>query len=714
MRFCLLEQYLPDGPKHPFAQKMIEHFQKLNTPLHSVFTYPKLEDQERRFARAGYPSVTARSLWDAWCDPFFTSPMRRKLVGEVEPFDEWEEFVLFASHYFLLVASTNALQYFGSSQPKILTTVPDPEIVTYSQHDKSINASLNLTLTSSPLELLPNQRRFGVVFKAPHNVFGFHGGLGKQCRSSTTDFLSVPTSTNPKSCSQGASMQEAFAQFALPSAIEPRMCHTISRLADGKYLLIGGRASPERPLMDCWFFSKSWQRVHDLPIPLYRHCAVCITFGHHVPSSHGILVFGGVTLNQQLSRVWLLWQESSGWQNLGTCESAMTPVFGASIVATGPLSGILFGGMTEYGSMSLDIWQWSLSPSDMYCRINISKCTFYGPAAPKALARFGAQLVPFSKGFLLIGGVSNSVLGQTDEIVYISKAQTSSTDWNATAMQYQSQSPRSLLVGHSAASFEGGVLFMGGGAVCFSFGTFWNHLPVFLSTEGLEVHHLRKRPSVSTDPTKTKGELRASAELASIDRQQLASLGSSAASAHNKGTDHHRNTLSSFDCSSAPLSKFAICRILVAEASGFAKIQADGKPVIISGMDLGSCSTKWTLEELRNKVGADREVVVHQATDQHMDFLHKNFVYTKKPFGLFVDEVSQGSKQYLRSLSADKPSGKAANLANDFPELAQDFVLPPSLRTVIQNMHSSVLRISGPVIMWLHYDVGMPLTLKNG
>ncbi|KAK7747003.1 tRNA methyltransferase ppm2 [Diatrype stigma] len=31
--FCLLEQILPDGPDHPFAQTMLHHFEKLKTPL---------------------------------------------------------------------------------------------------------------------------------------------------------------------------------------------------------------------------------------------------------------------------------------------------------------------------------------------------------------------------------------------------------------------------------------------------------------------------------------------------------------------------------------------------------------------------------------------------------------------------------------------------------------------------------------------------------
>lgn len=99
------------------------------------------------------------------------------------------------------------------------------------------------------------------------------------------------------------------------------------------------------------------------------------------------------------------------------------------------------------------------------------------------------------------------------------------------------------------------------------------------------------------------------------------------------------------------------------------------------------------------------QVVVHEATEQHMNFQTKNFKYCTKRFGDFVDQITTGSMQYLRSLATERPSEKAANLTADFPELALDFKLPPQLESVARNAHSSPLRISGPVTMWLHYDV---------
>jgi tRNA wybutosine-synthesizing protein 4 len=88
-----------------------------------------------------------------------------------------------------------------------------------------------------------------------------------------------------------------------------------------------------------------------------------------------------------------------------------------------------------------------------------------------------------------------------------------------------------------------------------------------------------------------------------------------------------------------------------------------------------------------------------------MDFKVKNFQYVARKFGVFVEEASNGGKLYLRSLSTAEPTNLPANLNDDFPAIAKDFKIPPELDYVSNNRFSSVLRISGPVNMWLHYDI---------
>jgi len=88
-----------------------------------------------------------------------------------------------------------------------------------------------------------------------------------------------------------------------------------------------------------------------------------------------------------------------------------------------------------------------------------------------------------------------------------------------------------------------------------------------------------------------------------------------------------------------------------------------------------------------------------------MDFTSKNFKYQTENFGGFLDAIERGQMQYLRALSAERPSELPADLARDFPSISKDFHLPPQLAMITKNAHSSPLRISGPVNMWLHYDV---------
>ena len=88
-----------------------------------------------------------------------------------------------------------------------------------------------------------------------------------------------------------------------------------------------------------------------------------------------------------------------------------------------------------------------------------------------------------------------------------------------------------------------------------------------------------------------------------------------------------------------------------------------------------------------------------------MDFNSKNFRYVTEPFKSVMDKIGDGGRLYLRSLSQEKPSELPAKLDEDFPSLSTDFTLPSELEYVSKNLFSSILRVSGRVNMWLHYDV---------
>lgn len=257
--------------------------------------------------------------------------------------------------------------------------------------------------------------------------------------------------------------------------------------------------------------------------------------------------------------------------------------------------------------------------------------------------------------------------------------------------------PRPLLVGHSVARTDDDrVVILGGGATCFSMGTCWN----------------RGSYAIHTDASK---------ELAdSLDYVQSVEIVQGVAKGEETGTPSAE--------ASAP-EVTPIPRVSLQSAHEFETILRRAHPAILSGLDLGPCVARWALDYIVEKVGADRkvscmstcvdppllicsfytvQVVVHDSTIPNMDFNAKNFGYVTKTCGEFADEVRCGSRLYLRALSMEEPSALPANLATDFPSLSDDFLLPPQLSFIAENIFSSVLRISGPVNMWLHYDVRAP------
>lgn len=92
-----------------------------------------------------------------------------------------------------------------------------------------------------------------------------------------------------------------------------------------------------------------------------------------------------------------------------------------------------------------------------------------------------------------------------------------------------------------------------------------------------------------------------------------------------------------------------------------------------------------------------------------MDFNSKNFAYVTDSFGSIMNKLQSGARVYLRALSRNKPSEMPAKLEEDFPRLAEDFTLPPEMGLIKDRLFSSVLRLSGRVNMWLHYDVSSHL-----
>ena len=307
--FCLLQQYIPEGTDHPFAQTMLKHFEKLNTPLRSIHDYPDLHSQTQRFFALGYETVIARNLWWLWSDPLFLSPSQRLALDKVEPFDEWEELALFASHYVFIKAQVGVevnsrvrrmSHASGSSDISARTASPR----------RSENQLFGLTY----VENIPAERgraHHGSAFAIEGGVaIAYHGGIGPQGRSGSTDVYGPPAFQIPAA--------------KLPSKhISPRCCHTITTLHNGDIILVGGRASPAAAMKDCWIQKgTNWERIQDLPSPRYRHSAAPVILPGNIL---GLIVAGGKENQSKVLVDTLLWDLQIGWRPLTILGSDPIP-----------------------------------------------------------------------------------------------------------------------------------------------------------------------------------------------------------------------------------------------------------------------------------------------------------------------------------------------------------------------------------------------------
>lgn len=548
---------------------MMKHFNKLGAPLYSIHEYPSLHKQEQRFKNAGWTQAQARCLWDLWSDDDFLSSSTRASLDKVESFDEWEEFALFASHYFLLQASTREPAPDGRSE------------IEHSWPSASKHFSL---LSCCPQET--DQRRYGAIIPDTDHSLGHHGGLGRQTRLASTSLY-------------GKSKAVTRSSQPFPSSdIPARMCHTMTALAGGDCLLAGGRASPAAGFQDCWLRKGGqWQLIHSLSEPRYRHSAVNVS---HRDGSEGALIYGGKTSDGGVLDSWIIWSNNgNGWQSVSTSGNKPPARFGACLEviegqvgagSTEHCTGVLFGGIGEKNTIIEDFWIWTLSQKeDGTYHLNFQNLTDHlrdASALFKYTTRFGATINRTPWGLVIAGGIiPRQIVPEDREILVLNtkeilRSLDTGGDWNdssimAIGLGADFHGPRPLMTGHAVyAVSPDQVLILGGGAVCFSFGTFW--------TEGTWL--LKRKESTAENAW----------SLVSDELQPKES---------NKAQPRsEKPALQKAD--GIP----AVRRIKVQEAAEFRQILADGKPVVIEGCDIGPCTDLWTKDYLTNAVGSDRKV----------------------------------------------------------------------------------------------------------
>ena len=245
--------------------------------------------------------------------------------------------------------------------------------------------------------------------------------------------------------------------------------------------------------------------------------------------------------------------------------------------------------MAGDGTIYQDIWQWEIIDIDAHARIrakNITSTLGVGGINLFWLCRFGATLVQSLIGPLLIGGVTaKQLLPQEADILCLSNSLLAIKDSEAPGCKFHSikslrHTRRPLLIGHSVYSSDNHVVITAGGAVCFSFGTYWNEgCQTLQSSEDLD------------------GEVWA---LIRDQRPPLPDLG--------KLKHLSEGTNSKIGPPLSSKTPHAVPCMTVVSALSFERISNNSKPIIMTDLDLGICTTSWSMENLKRKIGEDRTV----------------------------------------------------------------------------------------------------------
>ncbi|XP_074833224.1 tRNA wybutosine-synthesizing protein 4 isoform X2 [Carettochelys insculpta] len=460
-QFVLYEQIHPEDP---FGHIMQQHFIQLNSVLHSLAQYPNCEAQRRRFLQRGWAKCTVIDM-----NEFYTSFMpehERQRVQALEPFDEYEEWHLKCSHYFILAASKGE----GLSWTPLFSKMPafsadDPLRVT-----GKICASV-CTIDSK----IAGLRRYGhrSVLIKPHVVLttgGFGEQDGQHCRLTDVHVL----------IRHEDKWQAGNMRMEKPGG---RLFHTVTCVSEGQALVVGGRMSPANASLgmlwlrfpesimasdpDCVVVEfLSPQPAENIASSRWRHTTTEVT----CQGQRYLFIYGGRSAVQPVLGDWyFLHLEEFFCRRIpiggavpeGRHSHSACSWNGGALIAGGlgaaehPLNSVLFLRPSRSG------FQWH-----------------HIETHPSLIPRYSHTAHVHDGKLLLVGGVwlhSASVPGVTviDLMTGFNleyQVDTGSLEWP-------------LMLHNHASIFlsdKKELLVIGGGGNCFSFGTHFNLHPVYL------------------------------------------------------------------------------------------------------------------------------------------------------------------------------------------------------------------------------------------
>ncbi|XP_071611394.1 tRNA wybutosine-synthesizing protein 4 isoform X2 [Heliangelus exortis] len=472
--FLLYEQV---HPADPFGRVMQQHFSQLSSPLHSLVQYPDCQAQQRRFLEKGWTECSVMDM-----NEFFSCCIpedEQQRVQVLEPFDEYEEWHLKCSHYFVLTASK------GMEPPwtPLSSSMTAPDGAGPVRRTGSITAAA-CAAPSGTLGL----RRYGhrsVLLKP--NMILTTGGFGEQdgqhCRLRSFHVLVKQAGHWKGSCLKKENMDGRWGA---------RLYHTLSCLSDSLAVVVGGRTSPSSAGLGMLWLkfpeTCSTSDPGDITVELvslqpaaapaalrWRHSTTEVTF----KGENYLFLYGGRSAEEPVLGDWCFLHTPDLSCTVIPVEGAVPEhrhshsacrweggvlIAGGLGAAEQPLGSVLFLRKHEDG------FQWQTVET-----------------RPPLIPRYSHTAHVHDGKLLLVGGVwlySSCVPGIT--IIDLETGLCSDYTINMEHLEWPL-----MLHNHSSVFLhdEKELLLIGGGGNCFSFGTHLNPEPVSLSLSSILTSH---------------------------------------------------------------------------------------------------------------------------------------------------------------------------------------------------------------------------------
>ncbi|KAK6893748.1 tRNA wybutosine-synthesizing protein 4 [Candida tropicalis] len=440
--FLILEQIMPDGPNNSFATKMLYHFNHLRSPIQCVENYSTKELQLSRFKQY-YKYAEIKNLFENW--KYLIDYEMKEKISKIEEFDEWEEFIIFCQHYIIVHASNidQMIYEVENEEPK--------EEVIY-KIDESYKMVHDDRFPDEQFEL-----KFPATSSINNKIY-VHGGL-KQTRNDDTLEIDI----------QKGTVTQLEKASDTPS---PRMCHTLTKINNNELVLIGGRSRPGQYMKDIYKLKENqWIKLADLPCGRSRHSTVAI-------NKHQILIFGGLAEDNNEDLFILYDSNDNSYKSLkiigdnpGNLKSSCMNF------ENNHTFGLIIGGVSDDNVPQVNDKLYKFTIDRDGGTICIEEIFQH-----KLLARIGSRFEFVGQDkIIIVGGVSPiQLFTQLTNIMSLNLQTLEFESIKIPEYIYETVPP--IFVGFELVESgekdeedeEKGLYIVGGGAVCYSFGSCYN------------------------------------------------------------------------------------------------------------------------------------------------------------------------------------------------------------------------------------------------